>query len=156
MNFLHRWLLGISACALLVSFAEQITPAGAVQKIVRFTGGLLLILSILQPISVADLNELSLDMTAYEEAVEVLETKLSVNRERELSDSIAERTQAYIEDKAFDLGLRVRAAVGTECIDGIPFPKYAVLYGKENAELSDFIAQELGIAKENQTWKEPD
>lgn len=156
MNLLHRWLLGISACALLVSFAEQITPVGAVQKIVKFTGGLLLILCILQPISNTDLNELSIDLTAYEEAVAVLETELSENRERELSDSIAERTQAYIEDKAFALGLQVHAAIGTECIDGVPFPKDVVLYGKENEELSDFIAQELGIAKENQTWKEPD
>lgn len=156
MNLLHRWLLGISACALLVSFAEQITPVGAVQKIVKFTGGLLLILCILQPISNTDLNELSIDLTAYEEAVAVLKTELSENRERELSDSIAERTQAYIEDKASALGLQVRAVVETECTDGVPFPKDVVLYGKEDKELSDFIAQELGIAKENQTWKEPD
>ena len=156
MNFLHEWLLGISACALLVSFAEQLPLADAMRKIVRFTGGLLLILSILQPISDAELDGLSFDLAGYEEAVEALQTELAGERERALSDGIAERTQAYIEDKASALGLRLRAVVDMECTDGVPLPKHVTLYGEENAELSELIAEQLGIAKENQIWKEPE
>ena len=94
MSFLHEWLLGISACALLVSFAEQLPLTDAMRKIVRFTGGLLLILSILQPISGAELDGLSFDLAGYEEAVEALKTELAGERERALSDGIAEQTQA--------------------------------------------------------------
>lgn len=156
MNFLHQWLLRISTCALLISFAEQLPLTGTMQKTVRFVGGLLLILCILQPISGADLSELPIDLAAYEEAVTALQTDLTRERECELSGGIAARTQAYIEDKASALGLCVSAVVDTECTDGVPFPKRVTLYGKENAALSDFIAQQLGIAKENQIWKEPD
>lgn len=156
MSFLHEWLLGISACALLVSFAEQLPLTDAMRKIVRFTGGLLLILSILQPISGAELDGLSFDLAGYEEAVEALKTELAGERERALSDGIAEQTQAYIEDKASALGLRLRAVVDTECTDGVPLPKHVTLYGEKNAELSEWIAEQLGIAKENQIWKEPE
>ena len=155
MNFLRQWIFGILICALLVGFFEQLPLTGAMQKMVHFTGGLLLILSILQPISGIDLGELSFDFAAYEEAVAELEADYTEDRQQMLSSGIAERLRAYIEDKASALGLCVQAVVSTEFTDGIPYPKSVTLYGQENEALSDWITAELGIAKENQVWKEP-
>lgn len=155
MSFLHQWLFGILICALLVGFFEQFPLNGAMQKMVRFTGGLLLMLSILQPICGVDLRKLSFDFAAYEEAVAALEADFTEDRQQMLSDGIAERLQAYIEDKASALGLHIHAVVSMACADGVPLPKSVTLYGQDNAALSDWITAELGIAKENQIWKEP-
>ena len=154
MQFLRQWLLGIVSCALLVSFCEQLTPSGALRKLVRFTGGLLLILSILQPVTRLNLDILPLDLDAYREAMAQAHITLEDEREGALTDSIAARTGAYIEDKAEQLGCSVRAVVQTEDVNGTPLPASVTLYGQENAALADYIAAQLGIAKEKQVWTE--
>ena len=154
MAFLRQWLLGIVACALLVSFCEQLTPTGALKKLVRFTGGLLLILSTLQPVTRLDLDVLPLDLDVYREAMAQAHIELEDELEAALADGIAARTGAYIEDKAAQMGLSVRAVVETENADGAPLPVSVTLYGTENAALAEYIAAQLGIAKEKQVWKE--
>ena len=154
MQFLRQWLLGIVGCALLVSFCEQLTPAGSVKKLVRFTGGLLLLLSILQPVTRLDLDVLPFDLDAYREAMAQVQLTLEDERDSALADGIAARTGAYIEDKAAQLGLTVRAVVETENAGGTPLPVSVTLYGTENAALADYIERQLGIAKEKQAWKE--
>ena len=154
MTFLRQWLLGIVACALLVSFCEQLTPTGALKKLVRFTGGLLLIISILQPVTHLDLDVLPLDLDAYREAMAQVQLTLEDERKGALADGIAARTGAYIEDKAEELGLTVRAVVESENVGGTPLPVSVTLYGQEDAALADYIESQLGIAKEKQVWKE--
>lgn len=152
MTFLRQWLLGIAACALLVSFCEQLTPSGAIRKLVRFTGGLLLTLSILQPVTHLDLDLLPPDPDAYQEAVAQVRLTLENEREEALADGIAARTGAYIEDKAAQMGCSVRAVVQTQDVNGTPLPVSVTLYGEENAALAEYIATQLGIAKEKQVW----
>ena len=154
MQFLRQWLLGIVSCALLVSFCEQLTPAGALKKLMRFTGGLLLILSILQPVTRIDLDVLPLDLDTYRSAMAQVKLELEDERTDALADGIAARTGAYIEDKAEELGLTVRAVVESENVGGTPLPVSVTLYGTEDAALADYIESQLGIAKEKQVWKE--
>ena len=154
MTFLRQWLLGIVSCALLVSFCEQLTPSGALKRLVRFTGGLLLIISILQPVTRIDLDVLPLDLDVCREAMAQVRLELADERDSALADGIAARTGAYIEDKAAQMGLSVRAVVETENADGAPLPVSVTLYGMENAALAEYIAAQLGIAKEKQVWKE--
>ena len=154
MQFLRQWLLSIVSCALLVSFCEQLMPTGTLRKLVRFTGGLLLLLSILQPVTRLDLDVLPLDLDAYREAMAQVQLTLEDERDSALADGIAARTGAYIEDKAAQLGLTVRAVVETEIVGGTPLPASVTLYGQEDATLAEYIAAQLGIAKEKQVWKE--
>lgn len=154
MQFLRQWLLSVTACALLVSVSEQLTPSGALRPLVRFTGGLVLILCILQPVTQIDLEDVTFDLGAYEEAVASVKLELSDGYDAALSGGIAERTGAYIEDKAASLGIIVRASVRTEMVEGTVLPTAVTLYGEQSAALSDWIAGELGIAKEKQVWTE--
>ena len=152
MTFLRSWLLGVVACAVLVSLAGQLTDGGTMKKIVRFAGGMLLMLAMLRPLLRLDLASLDVDLASYREAVAQLELELAQRQEDSLAAVIAERTGAYIEDKADELGLSVRAAVRTEEVDGVPLPVSVTLCGEENAALADCIERELGIAKEDQLW----
>ena len=152
MTILRSWLLGVVACALLVSACEQLTDGGTMKKIVRFVGGMLLMLALLRPLLRIDLTDLAVNADAYREAVAQLEEELGAQRQRELSARIAAQTGAYIEDKAASLGASIRAVVTTEEHGGIPLPVSVTLYGEENAEISAYIERELGIAKEDQLW----
>ena len=155
MQFLRQWLLGIVSCALLVSFCEQLTPSGALRKLVCFTGGLLLIISILQPVTHLDLDVLPLDLDTYREAMAQAHIELENEHSSALADGIAARTGAYIEDKAEEeLGLTVRALVETEIVGGTPLPVSVTLCGTEDAALAEYIETQLGIAKEKQVWTE--
>lgn len=152
MTILRSWLLGVVACALLVSACEQLTDGGTMKKIVRFVGGMLLMLALLRPLLRIDLTDLAVNADAYREAVAQLEEELGAQRQRELSARIAAQTGAYIEDKAASLGASIRAVVTTEERGGVPLPASVTLYGEENAEISAYIERELGIAKEDQLW----
>ena len=152
MTFLRLWLLGVVACAVLVSLAGQLTDGGTMKKIVRFAGGMLLMLAMLRPLLRLDLAVLDVDLASYREAVSQLELELAQRQEDALSARIVAETGAYIEDEADELGLSVRAAVRTEEVDGVPLPVSVTLCGEENAALADCIERELGIAKEDQLW----
>ena len=152
MTFLRSWLLGVVACAVLVSLAGQLTDGGTMKKIVRFAGGMLLMLTMLRPLLGLDLAVLDVDLASYREAVSQLELELAQRQEDALSARRAAETGAYIEAQADELGLSVRAAVRTEEVDGVPLPVSVTLCGEENAALADCIERELGIAKEDQLW----
>ena len=136
MTFLRSWLLSVTACAVLVSIVQQLTDGGAMKKIVRFVGGMVLMLAMLRPLLSLTFDLPELDGGHYREAVEVL--KETLNAEQDSS-----------------LGLSVRAEVQTALRDGVPFPDSVTLYGENSAALGAYIVQELGIAEENQLWIEP-
>ena len=152
MAFLRQWLLGVVSCAFLVSLLDQLTPEGSVRKLARFSGGLVLILCMLRPLGTAEPRELALDLDGLSADRAALEEQYRDVSGQSLAAVIAERTGAYIEDKADELGLSVRAKVKTEEEDGVPLPVSVTLYGTENAALADYIERELGIAKEDQLW----
>ena len=124
MTFLRSWLLSVTACAV----------GGTMKKIVRFVGGMVLMLAMLRPLLSLTFDLPELDGGHYREAVEALKETLNAEQDSALGDSIAAQTQAYIEDKASSL---------------------VTLYGENSAALGAYIVQELGIAEENQLWIEP-
>ena len=148
MAFLRQWLLGVVSCAFLVSLLDQLTPEGSVRKLARFSGGLVLILCMLRPP-----RELALDLDGLSADRAALEEQYRDVSGQSLAAVIAERTGAYIEDKAHALGTEVTAEVTVREEDGAFVPDRAVLFGEENAELSALLTQELGIAPEKQEWR---
>lgn len=151
MEFLRQWLLGAVACALLVSAAEQLCPRGSVRTVMRFVGGLLLMMALLRPLTRLRIPDAAWDTASYREAVTRAETSLALERENTLRRGIAAQWEAYIEDKAESLGapVRVEAELGESGV-----PARVTVCGAYSEALSDFLASELGVAKENQLWSE--
>lgn len=154
MVFLRQWLLGVIACAMLVSLLGQVCPDGSVRRAARFAGGLLLLLAMLRPLAGIDPGGLDWDAGGYREAVAQLELELSGSRETALAGGIASGLAAYIEDKAESLGANVRAEVQMKSEDGTYTPDAVTLRGAYNEALAVYIADVLGIPKEKQTWIE--
>ncbi|MDO4314814.1 MAG: stage III sporulation protein AF [Oscillospiraceae bacterium] len=151
----REWLTSIVVVTLLLSVAQTLIPEGSIRKIAAFTGGLILLAALLQPVLGTDLERLRLDFGDYERAVAQRQAELEVAGKEALVELIEERTAAYISDKADALGLRVEARVETETgDDGVPVPVSVRLDGPRSEELASYIEGELGIPRERQVWHE--
>lgn len=152
---IRGWLTSITAVTLLLSVAETLAPEGTMRKITRFTGGLLLLAALLQPVLRMEQLELRLDFSAYRAAIEERTAELDAGGKEALAGIIEEKTAAYILDKADALGLALSVQVDTEPgEDGTPAPVSVELEGPKSPELAAWITQELGIPAERQVWHE--
>ena len=152
MELLRQWMLGVVACAILVSVAQQLCPDGAMRNAVRFTGGLLLLLAMLRPAAGLEPAAAGWDADGYREAVARLNRELTEQRENAMERGIAEEWKAYIEDKAESLGAEISAEVEMGARTDVP--ERVTLRGAYDETLSDFLTAGLGIAKEDLTWIE--
>lgn len=150
----RSWLTSIAAVTLMLTAVQALVPEGTVKKIAGFTGGLLLLAALLQPVLRTDLGRLRLDFSDYGAAIQERAEALDAAGKDELAAIIAGRTAAYISDKADALGLGVTARVETEMDGGIPVPASVELTGPYSQALADWIAGELGIPAERQVWHE--
>lgn len=151
----RSWLTSIAAVTLMLTVVQTLVPEGTIKKIAGFTGGLLLLAALLQPVLKTDLGRLRLDFSDYEEAIETRAAELDAAGKEELSALIAGRTAAYISDKADALGTPVAVRVETRPgEDGVPLPWSAELEGPRSQALAAWVEGELGIPAERQVWHE--
>ena len=149
----RNWVTSIAAVTMMLTVIQTLIPEGTIRKISGFTGGLLLLAALLQPVLRTDLERLRLDFSDYGRTIEKRTEELTAAGKEELADIIAGRTAAYISDKADALGLAVTVRVETEPGENdIPIPASAELEGPYSQDLADWIAQELGIPAERQVW----
>lgn len=152
IGLIRQWLTAVVLVTMLLSVAQTLVPEGTVRKITSFIGGLLLLLVMLQPLLRTDLGSLRIHAEDYA-AIEERQAELESAENEALAQGIAERTAAYISDKAAGLGLTVTVRVETEPgADGTPLPERVYLEGTKSEELSDWLAEELGIPAERQVW----
>lgn len=155
MEAVREWLLSVVATALLLSVVRTLLPEGSVSKTASFAGGLVLMLVLLRPLMGADLSDLELDLEPYREAIAVRQAELEEDSDQEMASLIAQRTGAYILEEAARLGIQVHVRVETAPgSDGVPVPVRVEITGSDSPQLSEWIARELGIPKEEQVWHE--
>lgn len=65
LELIRQWLVGITCAAMVVALAEGLTPPGTIRKIGKLTGGLVLLVSILQPVVELDPAALTRSLTEY-------------------------------------------------------------------------------------------
>lgn len=149
----REWLTAVVAVAMLLSVVQTVVPEGSLRKISSFVGGLILLVTLLQPVLGTDLSRLDLRFSDYEEAVAARQGELEQAGNEELASIIEERTAAYILDKADALGLPVTVQVWTAPGDGgVPVPDRAELTGPRSEALAAYMEGELGIPRERQVW----
>lgn len=153
MSALWDWLLGVTAAALAVAVAQALTPEGAVKKVGRFIGGLVLLLAAAKPLLSLEAGTFSVPTVAWEQSV------LSEKSGEEVTRSlIAEKTAAYIVDKGGALGVVCTAEVRVENEEsGWAVPWSVTVRGDWTEEgqkaLSALIAADLNIPAERQSFQ---
>ena len=155
MEAVRAWLTSVVLVSVLLSAAQSLIPPGTVRKAAGFTGGLILLLVLLRPVLGADLGRLELDFDGYQAEISDRQEELAAAQTETLAELIAEETEAYIWDKAGELGVEVTTRVETRTgEDGIPVPWSAELTGQRSGALSSYLEAELGIPAERQVWHE--
>ena len=154
MQALGNYLLRIVAAALLLGAAGQLVRGKRGKQMLRLCGGLCMALVVLAPLpglaSLAGSNSLSDALLESQPAAE----NLAQVRD-ELGKLISQQTEAYILDKAGELGLEVTVRVETRTEgNGIPVPWSAELTGSWSQALASALETELGIPAERQVWHE--
>ena len=152
MEEIRQWLLGVLSCTLFTGAVGLLCPEGNARRLVRFTGGLLLLLAMLRPPPALAPPDAAWSADAYRAAVAAREEALARERENALADGIASALAAYIEDKAESLGADVTAEVSLRTEGGVPVPERVTLRGAYNGALAALIASELGVTEEKQEW----
>ena len=58
MELIRTWILTVTVSALVIAGAEALMPQGSVKRVGKLTGGLILVLGILQPLVTLDYDQL--------------------------------------------------------------------------------------------------
>lgn len=151
MEGLRQWIISLTALCMLLALARVLVPSGTMGRVAAFVGGLVLLAALARPLS--ELGAVRLALPDYAGEIERLQRQLEEENEAALAEGIAERTEAYISDKAASMGLAGACRVETRAgEDGIPLPWSVELEMPRSAELAAWIEEELDIPSERQVW----
>lgn len=158
MEILRDWLLGITVAAMILALADSLMPDGTVKKVGKLAGGLLLIIVTLRPILGLDYEAMAASLANYRFETEEYNNSLEIENDRLKKIIIEDRTGAYIQDKAAELG--IDCSVDVICNkneDGMIYPESAVICGEltqdEMERLASLIEGEVAIPIENQKYE---
>lgn len=143
---------------MIVALAESLSPNGTVKKIGRLTGGLVLLLAILQPLWKIDTQAFAGILTGYRVEAMASGEALDTRNSELMKTLIEEQTAAYILDKAAGLGIDCTVAVTAAEGEGeYPVPSAVTVRGDLSAEqrraLTRTIEADLAIPAERQGYE---
>ena len=152
---LRFWLFGLTALSALLALAEGLVTQEGIRRVLRLTGGVLMILVLLRPVVRMDLENLHFSLDALRQEAETLEEEYTRQQAEQLSAGIEEELASYIWDKAQALGLNCQVSVTVETgADGVPAPRSVDITGEYSEALSEIIEKDLGVPREQQNWQE--
>lgn len=156
MSLFRTYLMGVVAAAMAVALAQALTPEGAVKKIGRLVGGIVLLLAVVKPLNGLIVGGGTVPVAGW--------LSPSVQTEEDdgqgvLKELIARQTGAYIEDKGHALGVECTAQVIVVEGEGDwPYPWSVEVTGSWTREgqsaLAEVIEEELAIPAERQSFRE--
>lgn len=156
MTAVRTYLLTVVAGALLAEFAAVFFPDGSQKKLVSFVGSLLLVLIVISPAASIKEFEMASVISKLQLNAEEYRTGIEVKNREIQKLLIEEHCEAYILDKAADMGADIRVTVYLSDLGAVPYPTGVRLLGfvapDTKRRLTRLIEQELAIPEENQIW----
>lgn len=156
MGWVKQYILSVVAAAIICAIIKTLADGKSTPSyIIKLLAGLFVALTVIAPVAKLELR----DITDYVQNFQIsadaaVQSGISYSV-TELSAIIKGRTQAYILDKAQSLGAEIVADVHLND-DLPPVPCTVTLTGQVSPyvkeRLTQYIADDLGIAEENQEW----
>ena len=149
------YILSVTCAGVLAAILRVLAGEGAMGKLTKLLSGLFLAVTVLSPlvkIEIPDparwLEDYMAEGAAAAQAGEVMAKEYSAS-------IISAEVEAYILDKAADLGCVISAEVG---LDDGGLPQSVELSGDiptaQKAELTRMLTRDLGIGEEAVTWSD--
>ncbi len=159
MGWLRDWIMAVTCAAMALALLEGLVPDGAGKKVCRLAGGLALLLVAVGPVARLDPGEIAGSLADYRGELDSYEQALAEQSEERYKTIIAERTAAYIVDKAAEMGFSCRVEVTVDYDDNkLPCPREITAWGEwtpdQRDALSRIMAEDLGVPAERQHFEE--
>ena len=157
MSVLRTWILSVTACAMVIAVAEALMPDGAVKRVGKLTGGLILVLGLLQPLVRLDYGDW-LDALPAQTAGAVTQGELEEAACAPMKAIIERELSAYIVDKGAELGVSCAAQVVCQPgEDGVPVPARITVTGAmtpaQKEAMIRCVTQDLGLPRSGQIYR---
>lgn len=155
MVSIREYAISVIAAALLCSVITDLLQNTAAKGPVKLICGMVLTIVVAAPLWNVDLRYPLEFSTALSDAADAAVRDGEALSREALYQVIKQETQAYIQDKAAQLGadLSIRIDLSEE---DLPLPQRAVISGRITTEgkrqLQQILQTQLGIAKENVLW----
>ena len=154
METLGRYLVSVSSVCLLCGIVQSFFTSGWMKKLGKLLSGVVVTMAVLAPLPKLHLPEMS-QISDWEDKGQQAVAVGEEYRADQLAQSIKAETEAYILDKAGELGMRISAEVSC-CDADTPAPKSCIIKGTytdpQKQAMEQILFLDLGIAKEDQTW----
>jgi len=153
---LQNYLLSVTAVSLLASSLLALVPKGGVRRVLSLLCGLAVILTVIGPLARLDAARMARAISQASMASDEAASGVEVKSRELVSAIIKEKTEAYILDKAGEMGFTPR--VEAEMDDGgdYPCPCGVRISGSWDAaqreKLSSLIEADLAIPENRQVW----
>lgn len=151
-------LLGVAAAAVLLGVALSLARGSALREVLRFAGGLAILLAVLQPLSGVRLPSLSGLWRQAAAESRAQSAPYTAAASEALAGAAVRQVEAEIEARAGALGVPCTAALrtapgeaGQTCVTGVTLSCPATARTGADA-VERMLAAECGITKENVTW----
>lgn len=156
MDQIRSYILSVITSALICAVIMKLNVGkGTQSEVVKMIAALYLAFCVISPITGIDIR----DITSYIPELQADGDSAAAQGEgisrAALREGIKERTEAYILDKALELGAEVVPIV-TVSQEDIPVPESVCIEGEVSpyvkTKLTIILENELGIPREAQTW----
>ena len=156
MGAVQSYLLAVVSVSMIAAIASTMVKASLISKVLRLACGILVLLVVISPFSRFDLTEISYELQSYFSADTSKITDASRNAEVLFQHQVQKSTQVHIEQIASKMGISVTAKVTVQ--EGqVPIPTEVELIGQcrldQREALSDYIAKNIGIPYDKQSWR---
>lgn len=154
MEAIREYLLSVIAAAILSGIAVSLLgKKGTIGATVKLLSGVVMILTVAGPL--ADIR-LDGQLALFSELTDDAYVASGENSAREaMAEIIKAKTEAYILDKAEELGVTLSVTVSLSQ-EQIPTPSAVILTGNVSPyakqSLAQMLVEDLGISTEAQTW----
>lgn len=157
MSSIRGYLISLIAACMISVVASALIKQERIQTIVRFLGGMLIVLVAFAPLLSVNMDELTQSILHFSGEYALDTDAIENDTYQLLRKHIKETTQTYIEAKAKELGASVRAEV-TLNDEEYPAPIAAQIEGRLSASqlqaLSEYMRDALGIPVQAQNWRQ--
>ena len=158
MQTVGTYLLTLTAAALICAFATKMPIKGVNAGILRMICGVFMALTVISPLVTIKLESLDgLTDEIWPNASQTTAVGENIAKQA-MAELITEKTQAYILDKAADLGVRLNVIVSVSS-DDLPVPDGVQLTGDispyAKSVLTEYMQKQLGIDRKEQVWIQP-
>lgn len=154
---LGQYFLSVICATVISSIAISLSSKkGTYASIVKLLSGIFLSLTIIRPLAAVKLQNWESYFYEFNQSAAAIAEDGEASAKTEMATIITEKTQAYILDKASDLGLNLEIEV-TLNDEMPPVPVSVVVKGNTSPyakkTMQQYITDNIGIPEEQQVWK---